>query len=175
MAGSDSGTGVAGSRASILGLGSFRWVSSLVHRIHPLQLPRNLSITRLPSLRHSQRCHSRMGQPLASPELSAFQPRLVCLPVKAGLVSSSRLKTVAAWLQKATTSAANSSITPTNSLSLGTDGFRIDAAKRESRRCLPGRPPFLDIPVNDLQTILSRLSRQPSYVTQEVRALPLGS
>jgi glycosidase len=39
-------------------------------------------------------------------------------------------------------------------LSLGTDGFRIDAAKH--------------VPVGDLRTILGRLSRAPSYVTQEV-------
>ncbi|KAF9643265.1 glycoside hydrolase family 13 protein [Thelephora ganbajun] len=43
-------------------------------------------------------------------------------------------------------------------LSLGTDGFRIDAAKR----------PFSDIPVTDLQAIFSKLSRKPSYVTQEI-------
>jgi len=39
-------------------------------------------------------------------------------------------------------------------LSLGTDGLRIDAAKH--------------MPVNDLQAIFGRLSRQPSYVTQEI-------
>jgi len=39
-------------------------------------------------------------------------------------------------------------------LSLGTDGFRIDAAKH--------------IPVDDLRVIIDRLSRAPSYVTQEI-------
>jgi len=39
-------------------------------------------------------------------------------------------------------------------LNLGVDGFRIDAAKH--------------VPVGDLQAIFSRLSRKPSYVTQEI-------
>jgi glycosidase len=39
-------------------------------------------------------------------------------------------------------------------LNLGVDGFRIDAAKH--------------VPVADLKTVLSRLSRQPSYITQEI-------
>ena len=61
-------------------------------------------------------------------------------------------------------------------LSLGTDGFRLDAAKRRSPTFGPvaSKPTddtFSDIPVDDIQTILGRLSRAPSYVTQEVRAL----
>jgi len=39
-------------------------------------------------------------------------------------------------------------------LSLGVDGLRIDAAKH--------------VPVQDLQAILGRLSKQPSYVTKEI-------
>lgn len=39
-------------------------------------------------------------------------------------------------------------------LNMGVDGFRIDAAKH--------------VPVGDLRTIISRLSKQPSYVTQEI-------
>lgn len=59
-------------------------------------------------------------------------------------------------------------------LSLGTDGFRIDAAKRTSHSTVVPvvlgltRATLSDIPVEDLQAIFSRLTKQPSYVTQEV-------
>lgn len=61
-------------------------------------------------------------------------------------------------------------------LSLGTDGLRIDAAKRKEKpvsssvtRGVTDEDPFLDMPVADLQAIFSKLPNKPSYVTQEVR------
>ena len=57
-------------------------------------------------------------------------------------------------------------------LRLGTDGFRIDAAKRKSVlgsfEAELTDASLLDIPVDDLRAIFGRLSRAPSYVTQEV-------
>ena len=64
-------------------------------------------------------------------------------------------------------------------LSLGTDGFRIDAAKRENRSFWPlfhgvnNRVPVSDVPVTDIQAIFSKLSSKPIYVTQEVRTPPI--
>jgi len=59
-------------------------------------------------------------------------------------------------------------------LRLGTDGLRIDAAKRESHIAVSPNSsspmPLSDMPVDDLRAIFGRLYRQPSYVTQEVRA-----
>ncbi len=62
-------------------------------------------------------------------------------------------------------------------LSLGVDGFRLDAAKREY--CLPRSDHrssiqlidgFSDMPVGDISNILSRLNKNGKslYITQEV-------
>jgi glycosidase len=60
-------------------------------------------------------------------------------------------------------------------LSLGVYGFRIDAAKRawcitfvQWNRCL--LIPFIDIPIEDLRNIISRLNRKP-YITSEIIGL----
>src|SRR5688572_33112394 len=54
-------------------------------------------------------------------------------------------------------------------LSLGVDGFRLDAAKRTSsdKRPLWSCKYFLDIAAGDISNILGRLTRRP-YVSQEV-------
>jgi hypothetical protein len=56
-------------------------------------------------------------------------------------------------------------------MSLGVDGIRIDAAKRTSYlliSCGIADLCHLDVPASDLSNIMGRLSKPPSFVTQEV-------
>ena len=109
---------------------------------------------------------SRTVNSLTSPSASFYKD----------LIQTYKLtQTAAAWLRKQIMSEASSSIMPTTSCfwELTASASTLQSV---SRTAVPTKPrltdaTLLDIPADDLRVILSRLSRAPSYVTQEVRIL----
>ena len=120
-----------------------------------------------------------MGRSLASPELPACQPCRVRPSFMSGIHIVKLIQACSSLATETDYVRGNLAAHAKQLLDLGTDGFRLDAAKRMPPHRCPVAPELTfatlsDIPVDDIRAILA-LSGKPSYVTQEVRVSPIRS